>query len=128
MSDSTPKAKHPGGRPLKFKSVEEFTTAADAYFASTPEEEWTITGLALALDTFRDVLMDYQRKDKYSNAVKRVKLKIENSYEKALRKNGRAGEIFGLKNFGWIDRTQQEHSGEQRVIVETRRYGAGNKN
>lgn len=98
--------KHAGGRPLKFANVAEFQIQADDYFAKTPEAEWTITGLALHLDTFRDVLIDYQNKDEFSYAVKRAKQKVEMSYEKSLRKNGRAGDIFGLKNFGWRDKTE----------------------
>lgn len=99
---------NPVGRPLKFKSVEEFQDKADDYFATTDESEWTITGLAYHLETFRDVLMDYEHKDEFSNAIKRVKLRIESAYEKSLRKNGRAGDIFGLKNFGWKDKTEQD--------------------
>lgn len=101
---------HPGGRPLKFKSVKDFQEAADKYFAETPEDEWLITGLALALGTYRDVLMDYQRKDEFSNAVKTAKLKVEQSYERSLRRNGRAGDIFGLKNFGWRDQSEIDHT------------------
>lgn len=99
---------NPVGRPLKFKSVEEFEQKAGEYFDNTDEYEWTITGLAYHLETFRDVLMDYEAKDEFSNAVKRAKLRIESAYEKSLRKNGRAGDIFGLKNFGWKDRTEQD--------------------
>lgn len=100
------------GRPLKFKSVKEFSKQADAYFAYTPEDEWTITGLAIALGTFRKVLMEYEGRDEYSNAIKAAKQRVESAYEKSLRKNGRAGDIFGLKNFGWRDKTEIEHSGE----------------
>lgn len=107
---------HAGGRPLKFKSVEEFEQKAAEYFANTPEDEWLITGLALYLDTFRDVLMDYERRDEFSNAVKRAKLKVESSYEKSLRKNGRAGDIFGLKNFGWRDKTEQDITSKGEAI------------
>lgn len=99
---------HPGGRPLKFQSVEEVEEIGNDYFNNTPEDEWTITGLALALDTSRKVLVEYESKDEFSNTIKRFKTKVEHSYEKALRRNGRAGEIFGLKNFGWADKTEQD--------------------
>jgi hypothetical protein len=101
---------NPVGRPLKFKSVEDFETQAEEYFESTPKDEWTITGLAYHLNTFRNVLMDYEEKDEFSNAVKRVKLRVEMSYEGSLRKNGRAGDIFGLKNFGWKDKTEVDQN------------------
>lgn len=99
---------NPIGRPLKFKTVEEFTEKSDAYFADTPESEWTITGLACYLETFRNVLMDYEHKDEFSNAIKMAKQRVEMAYEKSLRKNGRAGDIFGLKNFGWKDKSEQD--------------------
>lgn len=103
----------PGGRPLKFKSVAEFEEAAEAYFkeCDIAEEPYTITGLALALDTYRSVLCDYGERDEFSNAIKKAKLRVENDYEKALRKNGRAGDIFGLKNFGWKDKQELAHTG-----------------
>ena len=48
-----------GWRPLKWKTVEEIQPLIDAYFRDTPKKEWTITGLALALDTSRTTLIDY---------------------------------------------------------------------
>lgn len=97
------------GRPLKFKSVDDLKKLADEYFATTPEGEWTITGLALALDTTRDTLIDYQKKDDFSDTIKRYKEMVHRAYEKDLRKKGRAGDIFALKNFGWTDQRQLDH-------------------
>lgn len=96
------------GRPLKFNSVEEFEVQAKDYFETIPREKWTITGLAEHLGTFRDLLMDYQAKDDFSDAIKHAKQQIEMAYEESLRKNGRAGDIFGLKNFGWRDKTETD--------------------
>lgn len=99
---------NPVGRPLKFESVKQLSEVADRYFDETPEEEWTITGLALALDTTRETLMDYENKDEYSDTIKKYKLRVHNAYEKDLRKKGRSGDIFALKNFGWKDKTEQD--------------------
>ena len=102
------------GRPLKFKTVKELQEKIDAYFADCEEtgEPLTVTGLALALDTTRETLMDYQEKDGgYSDAVKRAKLRIENAYEKRLLGRGNGGDIFALKQFGWRDKQEMEHSG-----------------
>lgn len=96
------------GRPLKFRSVKQLQEKIDAYFAETPENRWTITGLALALDTSRNVLCDYQGKEQFSNAITRAKLKIENGYEIDLKQFGRPGTQFALKNFGWLDKQEQE--------------------
>lgn len=97
------------GRPLKFKSAAELEGKIEEYFAECVRtgEPLTVTGLALALDTTRETLMDYQEKNGYSDAVKRAKLRIENAYEKRLIARGNGGDIFALKQFGWKDRTEQ---------------------
>jgi len=98
----------PAGRPLKFKTPEELQLMIDEYFSSTPKEEWTITGLALALDTYRQTLLNYEEKDEFLDTIKKAKQKVENSYELDLKKSGRTGTIFALKNFDWKDQTQTD--------------------
>jgi hypothetical protein len=112
-----------GGRPLKFKTVEELTDQIEKYFSETPKEEWTVTGLAIALDTFRSVLIDYgnglhDTEDKeYSYTIKKAKHMVEHSYEVDLKKHGRSGTIFALKNFDWKDKNELEHSGALTVTL-----------
>lgn len=99
------------GRPLKFESVEDLQRQVDLYFETTPKDEWTITGLAMALDTYRSVLCDYEKLDErkeYSNTIKKAKLKVENGYEIDLKKSGRSGTIFALKNFDWKDKNETD--------------------
>lgn len=98
------------GRPLKFQSLEELQQKIDSYFTDTPKDEWTITGLALALDTYRQTLLNYEEKDEFMDAIKKAKQIVENGYEIDLKKSGRAGTIFALKNFDWKDKTEQEIS------------------
>lgn len=97
-----------GGRPLKFETEEALKKQIDAYFTETPKDEWTITGLALALDTSRKVLCEYEDRNEFSNAIKKAKLKVENGYEIDLKKSGRSGTIFALKNFDWKDKTETD--------------------
>lgn len=109
---------HPGGRPLKFATVAELQIKIDAYFREMKEflyvnadgipvyEPLTITGLALALDTSRKVLMEYEGRDEFSNAIKTAKTRIENFAEKRLFGSTPTGAIFALKNFGWKDESQ----------------------
>lgn len=99
-----------GGRPLKFESVKELDDKIEEYFKKTPDTEITITGLALALDCDRHTIQDYKERDEFSTSIKKAYLKVENAYERSLRKNGRTGDIFALKNFGWQDK--QEISAE----------------
>ena len=98
----------PAGRPLKFKSVEELQEKIEEYFSITPDDEITITGLAIHLDTFRQVLCNYEERDEYSDTIKKAKQRVENGYEKDLKKHGRTGTIFALKNFEWKDKTEQD--------------------
>jgi len=99
----------PVGRPLKFESVEQLQLQIDSYFALTPKDEWTITGLAMALDTSRQVLCDYEdERPLYTDTIKKAKIKVENGYEIDLKKHGRSGTIFALKNFDWKDKTEQD--------------------
>jgi hypothetical protein len=135
---------HPGGRPLKFKSVEELQEKIDAYFVDcdphaeqyevyeyqkdldgkdmrdeemmlvkkwhiTPQIPYTITGLALALDTTRETLLDYEERDEFSDTIKKAKMKCQNYTELQLFKNNATGPIFSLKNnYNWRDKTEQD--------------------
>ena len=76
----------------------------------------TVTGLALALDTTRETLMNYQEKDEFLATLKKLKSYAEEYAEKQLYigKNA-AGPIFSLKNFGWTDKTETDitSKGEQ---------------
>ncbi len=97
------------GRPLKFQSVEELQKKIEEYFSVCPKEEWTITGLAMALDTTRQTLCNYEDgRPEYLDTIKKAKLKVENGYEIDLKKHGRTGTIFALKNFDWKDKTEQD--------------------
>ena len=96
------------GRPLKFKSVKELQNKIEEYFKTTPKEEWTITGLALALDTYRQTLLNYEGKDEYLDTIKKAKQIVENGYEIDLKKHGRTGTIFALKNFDWKDKNETD--------------------
>jgi hypothetical protein len=129
--------KSKGGRPLKFKSAKELQKKIDEYFESCFEEVWqqnaegnwepvldrhgeilrrqikpfTITGLALALDTTRETLLDYEEKDEFSDTIKRAKQRCENYAEEQLFKTNAkniTGIIFNLKNnYGrWADKQE----------------------
>lgn len=100
-----------GGRPLKFSTVEILQSKIDEYFANTPLDQQTITGLAISLDTSRETLMNYENRDEFFDTVKKAKDKIEYAYEMRGLKVGAAFDIFRLKNMGWKDKQETEHSG-----------------
>lgn len=94
---------------MKWKTVEEIQPFIDKYFKNTPMEEWTITWLALALDTSRKTICEYEWNDEFSNTIKKAKEMVENSYEIDLKKKGNTWTIFALKNFWWIDKIENEN-------------------
>lgn len=102
------------GRPAKFSDVELISQKIERYFDSCNDdnEPISITGLALSLDTTRELLAEYERKPQFSATIKRAKARVEHAYEKRLIKQGRSGDIFALKNFGWHDRQEVESSGK----------------
>jgi hypothetical protein len=151
------------GRPLKFKSVAALQKQIDAYFRSCwdykrdmfgnrlidkqdPKHSrtnpayilvkvrpYTVTSLALALDTTRETLMDYEKGkyddkdedgkpveltdeqklyneqvDTFSDTIKRAKLAIYADTEESLFTSKATGAIFSLKNnYKWVDRVEQ---------------------
>jgi hypothetical protein len=148
-----------GGRPLKFKSVKALQAKIDDYFDSCydyqldgfgnrivdqgagKDEEgnpyyvlkkvkaFTVTGLALHLETTRETLMDYEKGkydddgnlteeqakankkiDRFSDTIKAAKLRCYDDTEQYLYRPGTAtGAIFSLKNnYGWVDKTVTE--------------------
>ena len=99
-----------GGRPLKWQSVEQLEKAFDKYFEETPREEWTMTGLCIVCDMDYQTLINYSKKDEFFEPIKKAKIKVHNEYEKDLRRKGRSGDIFALKNFGWKDKQELEQT------------------
>lgn len=103
------------GRPPAFKNAEELQDKIDEYISrnvSTP----TITGLAYHLGfSDRRSFYDYENKPEFTYTVKRARLYIEQCYEQALHDKNVTGAIFALKNFGWKDKTETEHSGQVQV-------------
>jgi hypothetical protein len=100
------------GRPCKFQDIDEYKNAINNFFdeCDVKGEPYTITGLALALDTSREVLMDIESQTsagytkEFSNATKRAKLRCHNYAEKqAYLARNPAASIFIMKNYGWRD-------------------------
>lgn len=101
-----PPVKHPGGRPLKIPTPEEFTALADAFFAECDEKKrpYTITGLALACGfSSRRDLINYAQRPEFLHAVNSAKARVEAFAESRLYEGPATGPIFALKNFGWSD-------------------------
>jgi len=70
---------------------------------------FTITGLALALDTTRETLCEYEEKDGFVDTIKKAKEIVANyAEEQCLTAKNPAGAIFIAKNHGFKDKTEQD--------------------
>lgn len=108
-----PDAAAPVGRPRLFQTPEEFDAKVDEYcqHCKATDEPITWTGLALYLGfAARRSIDEYARYEGFSHSVKRAKLLVEYAYEKRLMGNNAAGPIFVLKNMGWSDRQELDHT------------------
>ena len=124
MSD----VKNSVGKPLRFKTVEELQVVIDEYFdycnnrlvngydnktneqfAYISPAPYTMSGLANRIGLSRQALMEYSHKEKYGDAIKEARNKVQEDVETRLMEKHPVGAIFNLKNnFGWKDRTEVE--------------------
>lgn len=99
------------GRPPKFEHKEDMLTLIVDYFNETELKELTITGLVLFLGfDGRQSFYDYEKKKEFSYIIKRARAVIENKYETMLTENNATGSIFALKNMGWKDKQDLDHT------------------
>jgi len=129
-------SKHPGGRPLLFKTVKKLQKKIDSYFLSCWDykrdmfgnrvidregkketkdiksfgyvmeqvKPFTVSGLAVFLNTSRETLMNYQKKNEFFDTIKEAKDRIEAYAEESLYIVKGGGPIFVMKNnYGWRD-------------------------
>ena len=107
--------KHAGGRPPKYTEAEEMQKKIDKYFEDCKlnNRPYTITGLGLALDMSRQDLINYSKKEKFFDTIKKAKMRVENYLEERLINDSSAtGIIFNLKNnYGWKDKQENVNVG-----------------
>lgn len=103
----------PTGRPPIWDDPDKFAQSVDQYFDDCEQDKTnpTWTGLALHLGfESRQSLQDYKEKDGFSYPIKKALAKIEENYEQGLFSRNPAGAIFALKNFGWRDKHEVDHT------------------
>lgn len=114
------------GRPYLFQDADELRERLQKYFDETPISEWTVTGLALELECDRDTLLNYEtnKQGQHENVskeiirlIKKAKMLVHNAYEKDLRNKARSGDIFALKNFGWTDKQELDHTTAGKPLI-----------
>ena len=103
------------GRPRKIGSPEEFDRLVDEYLADrfAQEKPITLTGCLLHMGIYsRATLEDYASYEGFSEPVKRLRSLVAQAYEERLHGNSPTGAIFALKNMGWSDKQELEHTGK----------------
>jgi len=104
------------GQRKKFEDINLLRVAIDDYFEDCDERRapYTVSGLALALETNRKTLMNIQKADYYTNDFKQLvslaKQKILSRTEEGMLSGhlNATGSIFTLKNnFGYVDKIEQ---------------------
>jgi len=103
-----------GGRPAFYKTPQELEEKITEYFdyCQENEERITLTGLVLYLG-FAELrsFFDYEeRKDEFSQVIKRAKHVVMALHEERLSGTTPTGSIFWLKNHGWKDTQQIDHT------------------
>ena len=146
---------HPGGRPTKYKAdyAEKvyklcLLSATDKDIADFFEvEESTVNKWKLDHPQFSESIRAgksqadanvadrlYQRAMGFEHDSEEIKIvgsQVERVPVRKIYPPDTTAAIFWLKNrqrANWRDKTEQENSGEQKIIVETRRYDADSKN
>lgn len=109
-----PEDKLPVGRKRLIDSPETFDKLVDSYIdlCKQANEPILLTGMILSLGlNSRDSFYEYQKYPEFSDSVKRARMLIEMEYEKRLNSGSNAAApIFALKNFGWTDKQELEHT------------------
>jgi hypothetical protein len=121
---------NPVGRPPLYKSAEELQTQIRKYFNTEAYIDLgftgkgknrkrlqkyapTISGLVLYCGFCnRASFYDLESNPEFTNTIKKARTMIEQYYERLLHGANCTGAIFALKNFGWQDKTELEHTGE----------------
>lgn len=98
----------PAWRPLLFATKEILDNKIEEYFKVTPQEDWTMTGLAVFLDTSRETLCNYKEREEFFDSIKKALDKVEMWYELDLKHKWNTGTIFALKNLNWKDKQEIE--------------------
>jgi len=113
------------GAPPIYKDPLDLEKKIIQYF-DCEEERFTITGLCLFCGfESRQSFYDYEKREEFSYIIKRSRTIIENMYEQKLQTNSPTGAIFALKNMGWDDKQQIEHSGTSINITVSKDTGKG---
>jgi len=104
------------GRPPAYGSPEELQVKIDEFFDDESPAR-SITGLCYYLGfASRQSFYDMEEREEFTYTIKKARLRIEMFYEECLMTKPPAGAIFALKNLGWSDRQEIDHTTKGEAI------------
>lgn len=108
----------PGGRPALYNNPEDLREAIESYFEQVEGQPITITGLCLFLGfESRQSFYDYEKREGFSYIIKKARLRVENHYEMSAQfAKQPTFHIFALKNMGWSDKQEHDHTTKGEAI------------
>lgn len=98
----------PGGRPKKFKSVEDIDERVKDYKKYIKDENSvpTMAGLAYYLEIDRQTLYNYAKNEEFFDTIKKYRDWVLMKIEENCAIRGHGGSIFLAKNYGYTDRQE----------------------
>ena len=101
-----------GGKPLIFDTPEQLDEQIKAYFRYCDENDkpYTIAGMAVWLDVDRQTIYNYAKREKYFDIIKKARDVILASWEERVIAEGKPGQIFIMKNYGYTDMNEQQQA------------------
>ena len=107
--------KNKGGQPPIYSTPEEMQVKIDEYFRMNTTYRISALAYHLGFES-RQSIYDYKKRPEFSYIIKRALLLVEDGYEEELRSKSVAGAIFALKNMGWKDSQQIDHTSQGGAI------------
>ena len=129
------KEKNKGGRPRAYNTVEEMQVLIDEYFeikkghtrkmvlksgaiVEIPDPEPVhIAGLCAYLGLTNETLLQYQKKEEFSEPIKNAKQLCEEYAVNMCFKGKNKADFVLMNNFGWRNRSEQENTGQGIVSI-----------
>jgi len=108
------------GRPPAFTDPIKLQKDIDSYFENN--DRVTMSGLAVHLEVSRDTLWRYandkKTNPKLSDIIKKGVARVMKVYEERLiYEKNQVGVIFALKNMGWSDKQELDHTSKGKRIA-----------
>ena len=103
------------------RAVKAVNKDGNEYFISSPAP-YTMSGLARRLGMSRETLVQYSKKEEFSDAIMRARDRVQEDVENRLMETkNEKGAIFNLtNNFGWRTKTETDiTSGGEKIETNT---------